>query len=128
MIHMKISYRYIICTLVLPLAALACGSGSEAPTQAPPVTTGGSPTALSVDVNMPALLFVPSQIDIAQGGTLQFVFTAVQHNVIFAVTPGAPANIDVTNNATVVRQFNTKGTFSFTCTLHFNMNGTVVVH
>jgi plastocyanin len=128
MIHMKISYRSIISTLILPLAAISCSSGSDAPTQAVPVTFGGSATALSVDVNMPALVYDPSHIDIALGGTLQFIFSDVQHNVIFATTTGAPANIDVTNNATVARQFNTAGTFTFTCTLHFNMNGTVVVH
>jgi plastocyanin len=128
MVDMIINHRFSMSLCALALAALACSKGSDAPTQAPPVTTGGSPTALSVDVNMPALVFVPSQIDIARTGTLQFIFAGVQHNVIFATAPGVPANIDVTTNATVVRQFNTAGTFSFTCTLHFNMNGTVVVH
>lgn len=91
-------------------------------------TFGGSATATSVDVSMPGLVYTPNRIDIAQGGTVRFIFAAVAHDVRFNGAAGAPADVQVTVNATVSRTFTTKGAFPFLCTLHDNMTGTVTVH
>lgn len=77
---------------------------------------------------MPGVTFIPNKIDIAQGGTIRFVFAAVAHDVRFNGHPAAPQDIQVTTNATVNRVFATKGTIPFLCTLHANMTATVVVH
>lgn len=77
---------------------------------------------------MPGVVYNPNHVDIAQGGVVRFVFTAVAHDVRFNNAAGAPADIQVTTNATVTRTFENKGTFNFLCTLHENMTGVVTVH
>ncbi|MBA4070378.1 MAG: hypothetical protein C0497_00850 [Gemmatimonas sp.] len=111
---------------VLAFACLAAGCKASEPTE-PSRSSGGSSTALSVDVTMPGTSFRPNRIDIAQGGVLRFVFSALPHDVRFSGA-SAPADIAVTSNATVTRTFPAKGTYSFLCSLHANMSGTVVVH
>ena len=82
----------------------------------------------SASIAAPGFVFNPSQVDIALGGTVDFSFSAVTHNVTFNAAAGVPANIPNTSNAIVSRQFNTVGTFNFQCTLHAGMTGAVVVH
>ncbi|MGV3711308.1 MAG: Ig-like domain-containing protein [Gemmatimonas sp.] len=82
----------------------------------------------TVDVSMPGLTFSPADIILKQGGTVRFIFPAMDHNVIFtAGQAGAPANIGILSNQTVSRTFNTVGVFKYDCTLHNGMVGTVVV-
>jgi plastocyanin len=118
----------IVALILGAAAAAACGGSSAAAPGPPPVTFGGSPTALSVDVTMPNNLYLPSHIDIQQGGTVHFIFPAFPHNVIWDRQTGMPADIDVTTDSTISRTFTTAGTFTYFCTLHVNMLGVVVVH
>lgn len=117
------SLRYLIPLLVTVLA-----TGCSSTTTAPVDTFGGSATALSVDVTMPNSSYMPNHIDLAQGGVVRFVFGSVEHDVRFGGNSSAPADILASSNTTVSRTFSTKGTFTFLCTLHDNMTGTVVVH
>lgn len=112
---------------MLAAAFLAAGCSGSEPT-APADTFGGSATALSVDVTMPGTAFIPNHIDIARGGVVRFVFAALAHDVRFGGNTSAPDDILVTSNTTVTRTFANAGTFTFLCTLHANMSGTVVVH
>ena len=78
---------------------------------------------------MPGFIFSPVFTDIARTGTVKFVFPSIPHNVIFAAgVAGTPANIDILANTTVSRTFNTAGSFSYVCTVHPGMQGTITVH
>ena len=123
---MHTSLRRALLSTALLVAG--CSSASTAPTATSPDTFGGSATALSVDVLMPGVVFVPNRIDIAQGGVVRFVFASVAHDVRFGGVASAPADIDVKSNTTELRTFSAKGSFAFFCTLHVNMTGTVTVH
>ena len=89
--------------------------------------TGTLPTAARVvanDVN----LFDPAFVAVARGGTVTWSFLSTVHNVTFNGGTGAPGNIgDTSNSPGINRTFATAGTFSYTCTLHSGMNGTVLV-
>ena len=75
------------------------------------------------------LAYTPVQTDIAQGGSVTFVFVPQAHNVFFNVVAGAPADIPgEVSNQNVTRTFNTKGTFGYKCTLHPEMVATIIVH
>ncbi|MFI5245122.1 MAG: plastocyanin/azurin family copper-binding protein [Gemmatimonadales bacterium] len=92
------------------------------------VVTGAYPS--SALVYMLPYAYSPVQTDITLGGTVQFVFPSLGHNVFFNATPaGAPADIpgNVVNQ-TFARTFNTKGSFVYNCTIHPGMTGTIVVH
>ena len=92
------------------------------------LTTVPASQAATVDAT-PGLQFTPSQVDIAQGGTVTWQFGTVTHNVTFgAGSAGTPSNIGNTASANVSRTFATAGTFAYACTLHAGMSGTVVVH
>ena len=125
---MPVVVRLAVVAAVVVMTACSGGSKSSptAPTNVD--TFGGSATALSVDVNMPGVVFAPNRIDIAKGGVIRFIFTTIAHDVRFNGVTGAPADIQATSNVTVSRTFATAGTFPIVCTLHSNMTGTVVVH
>jgi plastocyanin len=90
------------------------------------LVASGAP-ATAVTVNMPGTSFSPAVFDIAQTGTVTFIFPALAHNVVFGGAAGAPADVPIVSNTTVTRTFATKGTFNFSCTIHSGMNGTVTV-
>jgi len=71
--------------------------------------------------------FSPSSVTIAQNGSINFLFFSVTHNVIFAGIAGAPINVSDQANGDVQRVFGTKGTYSYTCSIHAGMSGTVIV-
>ena len=102
--------------------------GSLADSTLVTVVTGAYPS--SAPVYMLPSAYSPTITDISQGGTVQFVFPSLAHNVFFNATPaGAPADIPgEVSNQTVSRTFATKGSFVFNCTIHPGMTGTIVVH
>ena len=81
---------------------------------------------LAVTVSMPGLSFSPFQSFVRQGGTVNFEFPQLAHNVIFQ-SSSAPADIGIVSNVRVSRQFNTLGEFRYDCTLHPGMSGQVDV-
>jgi plastocyanin len=92
------------------------------------VIAGAYPS--SAQVIMLPQSYSPVQTDIALGGAVQFVFPSLAHNVFFRTSPpGAPADIPgEVSNQTVTRTFGTRGTFTYDCTIHPGMTGTIVVH
>jgi plastocyanin len=111
--------------MLLAGAALVAGCGSDG--------TGGDVTAPPPDghtVTASAdLRFSPSSLELTAGEAVTFAFGPVGHNVFFDAQAGAPANIDGTNaNTSIQRTFAAPGTYSYTCHIHPQMHGTVVVH
>jgi plastocyanin len=84
--------------------------------------------ATKVTVNMPGLSFTPFRATLKQGGTVDYVFPAQAHNVIFERVPGAPNDIPgQVSNQTISRQFNTVRVYRYSCSLHPGMDGEVNV-
>lgn len=102
--------------------------GSVTKTATVGVTVSGAlPTAVTVVAGASTNDFTPANVAIARGGTVTWTFGALLHNVDFQGTAGAPTSIPNTANASVSRTFNSAGTFSYVCSLHSGMNGTVQV-
>jgi uncharacterized protein YjdB len=72
--------------------------------------------------------FAPPLVEISLGGTVTWSFASLAHNVTFDAGQGAPANISTSTNTQVSRAFPNAGTFTYQCTLHGGMTGSVVVH
>jgi len=125
----------LLCSFVLVAGASACGGsdGAGPPPPPPPCPanticmTGGlfyttpatTPTSLTVPVNTPVAWMNNS---------------GVPHNVTFdnpfaarAVGTGGNGNIAVHSSGTNSRQFTPADTYTFECTLHLGMVGSVVV-
>lgn len=86
-----------------------------------------SPSTATVDAT-PEITFSPFPATIALGGTVTFAFGSTPHNVYFDGAPGAPADIPGANvNVSTTRTFATAGTYSFRCSIHAGMKGSIVV-
>jgi plastocyanin len=71
--------------------------------------------------------FSPANIQVAPGTSVTFTWgtNASAHNVTFG--DGVASSQLQGTGASYSRTFNTAGTFSYTCTLHGGMNGSVLV-
>jgi len=115
-------------------AAASCGGGGASnsvtgPTGGNPPggnPTGGSENPVSTNaVTVADNTFTPSSIQVAPGTTVTWTWAsgASSHNVTF--TDGTRSADR--SSGTFTRTFSTAGTFSYTCTLHGGMNGSVLV-
>ena len=114
--------------LAAAMLLVACGAGSDAnstdPISAPdPIVTSAIVQAT------PANQFTPATINLAAGGTIEFEFGVIPHNVYFDdAPPGAPDNIAApTFNTRVGREFRARGRYVYHCHLHPGMSGVIVV-
>ena len=73
--------------------------------------------------------FTPADLDINSGGSVTWTWAqgAVDHNVNFT-GPASVTAIGVRSTGSEARTFNTAGLYSYVCTIHQGMNGTVAVH
>jgi len=92
-------------------------------------TASAPPTSAAVSVN--DNVFSPGSAVIQSGGTVTWTWAGQNiHNLTFGGGPTPqPANQGNQVTGTAQRTLTTVGSYSYTCTNHFNMNGTVrVVH
>ena len=134
--------------LVITLAALAAcsgGGGGGDPRSAAPTgpTNPGSPgpPAQTASVAMRSTeqgdgygggtvthAFSPSEVRIARSGTVTWTNNSgYAHSVTFTAAAGAPNDVPAFDAGAVSRTFQTAGSFSYRCSQHAGMSGTVVV-
>ena len=116
-----------LALLAVTCFATACGAGSYGSTS--PSSSSSNPPVVADQVNATAsLAFDPPTLTTQVGHAVTFAFGSVGHNVFFDAATGAPANIPGVNmNTSVTRTFDTAGTFTYTCHIHPDMHGKVVV-
>ena len=123
--------RGIRCALIVAVFAVACGGGGTEPaangnTGGTGATGGGggnvpvSTTSVTVEDNQ----FNSKNIVVAVGSTVTWTWSATNaHNVTF---PSGSSSITQTSGQ-FSRQFPAAGTFSYQCTQHPGMTGSVLV-
>ena len=108
------------------VSVITAASGSVQNSVSVGVGTGGGASPLNVSVQATEQrTFAPGIATIQAGGTVQFVFSGVQHTVTFSGS--SPASIAATTGTTIARTFNSAGTFDYQCTIHSGMTGTIIV-
>jgi len=100
-------------------------SGSQTVTVSTPSSTAGV-TATS------SLSFSPGNVTIARAGgtgTVTWTFQSVAHTVTWDTQPSGAnvSDIDATQNAHVARDFTVAGHYTYHCSIHSGMTGTVDV-
>jgi plastocyanin len=130
----KLSY------VLLAVIAMGCGGGGDSgmPTGTTTGTGTGTGTASgTAAVSMKStedgygyatFSFAPANVTITKGGTVTWTNEGgtVAHNVTFS-TAGSPSNVANFTSGTSTRTFDNVGTYSYQCTNHAGMTGTVTV-
>ena len=108
-----------LAVAALGLAAAGCGASVSQPTGE--ATTRALPHGYVIVKHM---AFTPQNLTVRAGDTVTWVWEdgLVPHNVTFQ---GFASSIQ--SSGTWKHTFDTPGTYSYRCTLHYNMVGTVVV-
>ena len=133
---MRMSY------VLLAVVALGCGgSGGDSGNPTGPSTGNNNPppggtVSGTASVSMSSsddgygyqtFAFSPTSVTITKGGTVTWNNTgSTVHNVTFT-SSGAPAGIGNFSSGSNSRTFPTSGTYSYQCTNHSGMQGTVTV-
>lgn len=115
-------YRYLPAAAAAVLLLAGCGAGQD-PTTGPP--DGDDPDA-GVTVDIVDNDFSPDSIEVAVGDTVVWTNTGeVDHTVTF--DEGGPDSGTMQPEATSSNTFGEAGEFSYVCTIHPTMQGTVTV-
>lgn len=94
----------------------------------PLTVTGALPSDTDVTASSSDYVFSPRVVAVQAGGSVTWNFGSLEHTVNFAPAQGAPASIGSGGYAaSITRQFNSAGNFSYQCTIHAGMNGQVFV-
>jgi plastocyanin len=108
------------------VVAAACGGGSDSPTTPIIPSTPAVPIATN-SVSLQNNVYSPANIVVAPSSVVTFSNTdGISHNVIFANQNITSITDWVTGDRTATMP-TAAGTYSYTCTLHAGMNGTVKV-
>ena len=106
--------------------AAACGGGSDTPTNPIIPSTPSNPIA-TTSVSLQDDTFNPENIVVPPSAVVTFTNNdRIAHNVIFA-NQNIPAIGDWTSGSRTATMPATPGTYSYTCTIHAGMSGTVKV-
>ena len=115
----RLGTQFTVVSLVGALFGCGGGYSSMGPGNPPPANTVQATNGL---------VFTPATLDVSAGQTVTFSFGSVAHNIFFTAQAGAPANIPGNNaNVSVNRVFAMQGNYTYTCQIHPQMHGTVVV-
>jgi len=103
--------------------ALLAGCGSSSKKGASSSTTAVAPT-MTATVVLKNIAFTPKSVALKVGGTVTWEWQdgAIPHNVTFTDFKSGTQT-----SGTYDHQFPTAGTFTYECTIHTGMKGTVTV-
>jgi plastocyanin len=123
---------HLTCVLVLSALTTACSSSSNASPSTPSPTPSPAPTGAAT-VNIPtnartlgASAYVPNPVTISQGAVVTWSNTdSTTHDVV--ADGGSFDSGRMNQNGNFSFTFTQKGTYTYHCSIHPTMTGTVVV-
>ena len=114
---------------VVVVIVTACGGSSSTATTGTTGTTGntaGTPT-VTTSVTIANTAFSPASIEVSSGAVVTFTNTdAIAHNVTFA-SAGIGGTGDFSSGAKTLAMPTAAGVYTYKCTIHASMAGSVTV-
>ena len=112
------SFRTGLTTLIAFAAVFtltSCGNDSTGSTEQAPV-----------EISVKNLAYTPNSVTVHTGQTVTWIFEdqGMPHDVVFAELG---IKSDLQGSGTYSQTFDKAGTFTYTCTPHPNMTGTIIV-
>lgn len=122
----------LIIVVVAAVLALTHKSNSNTSNQPPAsnnTSSQNTSTQSSGAVTIRDMMFTPSQITVAKGGTVTWTNDdSVTHTVVDDLSNvGGPSSGDIAPGQTYSFTFNKTGSFQYHCSIHPSMRGTIVV-
>lgn len=123
---MRASFARLLAAIAVAVAVAACSSASGGGPK--PSSTAGLPTpdGLTVDVEMQDYVFAPASVEVEVGTTVRWTNRGQAPHTATA-DDGSFDTGQITSGASAGHVFATPGSFSFICTLHPDMKGTITV-
>lgn len=107
---------------IFGLSTGACGGNSTEPT-ATDDTSGAGPVAAEPTVSVTDNEFIPTELTVEAGTTANWIWNGnAQHNVV-----GDTFESDIQVDGNFEHTFDRPGTYTYVCTLHQGMDGTIFV-
>jgi plastocyanin len=128
--------RHFVTALIV-FAAAACGgdktptdtgqTGGTGPTGSSGGGGGGGGGSTSSSITVADFNFSPAQTTVPAGTTIVWSFSGPSpHNVTFD-NSSISSSGDQTNGGSFSKQFNAAGTYTYQCTNHYGMSGSITV-
>lgn len=104
-------------------------SSNSSATQNSNTSNKANQTSPSGQVSIQNMLFTPSQVTIAKGGSVTWTNNdSITHTVVDDLSNvGGPASGDIAPGQSYTFTFNKTGSFQYHCSIHPSMRGTIVV-
>lgn len=133
---MRKSTLGIIIILIIAIAAVALAlthksnnTPSYNSSSSNNTPSSNSTTATTGHINITNMMFTPSQITVAKGGTVTWTNNdSLTHTVVDDLSNvGGPSSGDIAPGGTYSFTFTKTGSFQYHCSIHPSMRGTIVV-
>lgn len=126
---------WLIVLIIILIAAAVIGLATHKSTNPQPASNPPSNTSTSSNlpasgaINIRNMMFIPSQISVAKGGTVTWTNNdSTTHTVIDDLSNvDGPHSGDIAPGATYSFTFTKTGSFQYHDSLHTSMRGTIVV-
>jgi len=120
------TYMRFRLSVLAGLIALTVGCGSSSPSSPSTGTTGTPVSIVNGSSTLTTTAYSPNPVSVAVGGTVTWTNNDVTAHDATA-DDGSFRSGTLAPGATFSKTFSTAGTFTYKCTIHPNMVGTVTV-
>lgn len=122
--------KAMVLGIGMGLALTMAGCGSSSSPAAPTMTTTGTSTTVTIPVGARTLgtsAFAPNPVTISAGSTISWVNSDSISHTSTSDTNGLWDSLTITPGGHFEHTFTARGTFTYHCTFHPGMIGTVTV-
>lgn len=105
----------------------SCGESPDTPSSQYPTTSIAEPAPISATVRITDGKFDPRRVEVAVGGSVEWINEDVNPHLIVSATPNVIQSPLIGKAGSYTRTFSSPGEYPYYCTLRNTLKGTVIV-